>query len=315
MSSPSEDEAAAKAPAEADAEVSAPAPVQASNGKGSHGLGLGRTLVLIVLIIAAATIAIWFRFFSAAESGLNTGMKAVDKAIDTSLKAAVNIARQFSPEYVNETFIEWAQPTVRGNEGNILEIATATATESFASRTYYTAFGKEIPGSNVVSRITVPATYRYHINLNGDWHLVSRDQRMYVVAPIIEPSLPVAIDTARMKKEIEGSWMRVDEQDDLDALQRTLTTELALRAADPETIEQIGDEARLSVAKFVKAWLLSQDHWRGDGFTEVIVLFDNEVGDLDSYDFESRLPTLRWSDERPPEPTGEAPLPEPKVLP
>jgi len=263
------------------------------------GIGLGTTIVLVVLILSAATIAIWFRFFNATEKGVDRSLETIEKAAAVGVKAAVNIAREFQPEYVNETFIEWAQPTVRGNEGNILEIATATSTESFASRTYYTAFGKEIPGSDVVSKITVPATYRYHINLNSNWEIVARDQRMYVVAPIIEPSLPVAIDTARMKKEVEGSWLRVDERADLEALQSTLTTELALRSADPATIDQISDEARLSVAKFVKAWLLSQDHWRGDGFNEIIILFDNEVGDTAEYDFESRLPTLRWSDERP----------------
>jgi len=275
------------------------------------GIGLGTSVVLIVLILAATTIAIWFRFFSATEKGVDRGLEAIEKAAEVGVKAAVSIAREFQPEYVNETFIEWAQPTVRGNDGNILEIATATSTESFASRTYYTAFGKEVPGSDVVSKITVPATYRYHIDLNSNWEIVTRDQRMYVVAPIIEPSLPVAIDTARMKKEVEGSWLRVDEQADLDSLQSTLTTELALRSADPETIDQISDEARLSVAKFVKAWLLSQEHWRADGFNEIIVLFDNEVDDPDSYDFESRLPTLRWSDERSDDTTVDKPLPSP----
>lgn len=275
------------------------------------GIGTGATVVLVVLILAATTIAIWFRFFSATERGVDRGLQSIEKAAAVGVKAAVNIAREFQPEYVNKTFIEWAQPTVRGNDGNILEIATATSTESFASRTYYTAFGKEVPGSDVVSKITVPATYRYHIDLNSNWEIVTRDQRMYVVAPIIEPSLPVAIDTARMKKEVEGSWLRVDEQADLDSLQSTLTAELALRSADPETIDQISDEARLSVAKFVKAWLLSQDHWRGDGFNEIIILFDNEVGDPAAYDFESRLPTLRWSDERPEDDVIKKPAPAP----
>lgn len=277
----------------------------------SPSISLGSAVVLIVLILAATTIAIWFRFFSATEQSVDRSLEAIGKAAEIGVKAAVSIAREFRPEYVKETFIEWAQPTVRGNDGNILEIATATSTESFASRTYYTAFGKEVPGSGVVSKITVPATYRYHIKLNSNWEIVTRDQRMYVVAPIIEPSLPVAIDTARMKKEVEGSWFRVDERADLDTLQSTLTSELALRSADPQTIDQIKDEARLSVAKFVKAWLLSQDHWRGDGFNEIIILFDNEVGDHASYDFESRLPTLRWSDEQPVEDVIEKPAPAP----
>ncbi len=284
------------------------------NGHGPEprpGIGLGTSVVLVVLILAATTIAIWFRFFSATEKGVDRSLEAIEKAAEVGVKAAVSIAREFRPEYVNETFIEWAQPTVRGNDGNILEIATATSTESFASRTYYTAFGNEVPGSDVVSKITVPATYRYHIDLNSNWEIVTRDQRMYVVAPIIEPSLPVAIDTARMKKEVKGSWLRIDEQTDLDALQSTLTTELALRSADPETIDQISDEARLSVARFVKAWLLSQEHWRGDGFNEIIILFDNEVGDPANYDFESRLPTLRWIDERPDEDVIKKPAPAP----
>ena len=277
------------------------------------GIGLGATLVLVVLILCATTIAIWFRFFNSTDKTVDRGIESIEKAAQVGVQAAVTIAREFQPEYINETFIEWSQPTVESNEGNILEIATATSTEAFASQTYYTAFGKEVPGSKVVSKITVPATYRYHIDLSRDWHLVPRDQRIYIVAPDIRPTLPIAFDTGSMKKEIEGSWMRVDEQADLDALQSTLTTELALRAADPKTIEQISDEARLSVAKFAKAWLLSRDHWRNDRFNEITVLFDREVDDEQNFDYESRLPTLRWSDEAPaPTPPVSTPAAQPK---
>lgn len=289
-----------------------------------RGIGLGATVVLIVLILCATTIAIWWRFFNSTDKTVDRGIESIEKAAKVGIQAAVTIAREFQPEYVNETFIEWSQPTVQGNEGNILEIATVTSTESFASQTYYTAFGKQVPGSKIISKITVPATYRYHINLSKDWHLVPRDQRIYIVAPDIRPTLPIAFDTGSMKKEVEGSWMRINEQADLDALQSTLTTELALRAADPKTVEQISDEARLSVAKFAKAWLLSRDHWRKDRFNEIIILFDREVEDPQNYDYESRLPTLRWSDEAPPTPPADQtgtpepekiPLTKPEVLP
>lgn len=284
------------------------------------GIGLGTSIVLVVLILCTTTIVIWFRFFQSAEKAVDRSIESLEKAAKVGVDAAITIAREFQPEYVNETFIEWAQPTVEGNEGNILEIASATSTEGFASQTYYTAFGKEVPGSKVVSKITVPATYRYHIDLSENWHLVPRDQRLYIVAPDIRPTLPVAIDTGRMKKEVAGSWMRVDEQEDLDALQSTLTAELAIRAADPKTIEQVSDDARLSVAKFAKAWLLSRKHWSGDRFTEIIVLFDREVEDPQSYDFDSRLPTLRWRNDAPPAPTEQpaardVPLPAPETLP
>lgn len=276
-----------------------PKPVVTLDEEARPGIGVGATVVLVVLILCATIIAIWFRFFSSTDKTIESGIESIENAAKVGVRAAVTIAREFQPEHVNETFIEWSQPTVQGNEGNILEIATATSTEAFASQTYYTAFGKQVPGSKVVSKITVPATYRYHIDLSKDWHLVPRDQRIYIVAPDIRPTLPIAIDTGSMKKEVEGSWMRIGEKSDLDLLQSTLTSELALRAADPKTIEQISDEARLSVAKFAKAWLLSRDHWRSDRFNEIIILFDREVEDPQNYDFESRLPTLRWSDEAP----------------
>ena len=282
-----------------------PNSVAAPEEEAKPGIGLGTSVVLVVLILCATTIAIWFRFFNSTDKTIDRGIESIEKAAKIGVQAAVTIAREFQPEYVNETFIEWSQPTVQGNEGNILEIATATSTEAFASQTYYTAFGKQVPGTRVVSKITVPATYRYHIDLSKDWHLVPRDQRIYIVAPDIRPTLPIAIDTGSMKKEVEGSWMRINEQADLDALQATLTTELAQRAADPKTVEQISDEARLSVAKFAKAWLLSRDHWRSDRFNEIIILFDKEVEDPQNYDYESRLPTLRWSDEAPPKPPAD----------
>ena len=53
-----------------------------------------------------------------------------------------------------------------------------------------------------------------------------------VVTPPVKPSLPVAVDLAKMEKDVGGSWMLVpfNEDEDLDALEREITAKLAEKA-------------------------------------------------------------------------------------
>lgn len=198
------------------------------------------------------------------------------KTIDSTREAAVEIVELFRPEEVVETFEEWREMEATATDGNILEVATATASEKFTRSTNYAMFGKTLPLGTTVSEITVPATYRYHIDLNDDWFVTSDGSRLLVLCPRLQPSLPVAFDTGGMQKKTKSGWARWDGTENLDELEATITSKLAVRAADPEVMDGIRDESRVAVAKFVKSWLLSRGAWTSGKFDEIVVVFEGE---------------------------------------
>lgn len=198
------------------------------------------------------------------------------KIIETPVNAAVELIEKIRPTINTTTFTEWRDLSVKPNRGNILEIATAEATETFSRTKNLTFFDRVLPGSTSVFEISVPATYRYHIDLDEEWKLTTDGSRVIVRAPRVVPSLPVAFDTAGMKKMTSAGWARWDLDEDLATLESEITARLAERASDPESIAKVRDEARLAVARFVRTWLLSRNAWGGQGFEEIVVFFEGE---------------------------------------
>ncbi|MEM9018070.1 MAG: hypothetical protein AAGC68_13730, partial [Verrucomicrobiota bacterium] len=180
------------------------------------------------------------------------------RTIDSTREAAVEIVTAFKAEEVVETFEEWRDLSVTPNEGNILEVATAEATETLSRKTNLEMFGKTLPLGTTVSEITIPATYRYHIDLDGEWFLTSDGSRLLVLAPPLKPSLPIAFDTARMQKKTQSGWARWDGDENLEVLEKTITAKLEERAWNAETIATVRESARDSVAGFVESWLLEK---------------------------------------------------------
>ena len=216
------------------------------------------------------------------------------QGMESAKNAVVEIVKEFNPDEVVQTFDDWRELGATATDGNILEIATATATEKFTRQTNYEMFGKTLPLGTTVSEIQVSATYRYHIDLNGEWSLNSEGDRLLVLAPPVAPSLPVAFDTGKMQKRSKAGWARWDGQDNLDELEKGLTEKLAVRAADPDSINKIRDEGRIAVAKFVRSWLESHKAWDINQFQEIVVAFHGE--DLEEESLSSRPSTLRLNE-------------------
>lgn len=219
---------------------------------------------LFVILIGAALI-VFLSFIWLGKHG-----------IDSTRSAAVEIVTAFRPETVVETFEEWREMEASGTDGNILEVATAAATEKFTRKTNLAMFGRTLPLGTTVSEITIPATYRYHIDLNGEWFLTSDGPRLLVLAPRVQPSLPVAFDTAGVRKKTKSGWGRWDSGENLAELEKSVTAKLNLRAADEDAIGKVREEAREAVAKFVQTWLLQQDAWGEREFSEIVVRFEGE---------------------------------------
>ncbi|MCB1061961.1 MAG: DUF4230 domain-containing protein [Verrucomicrobiae bacterium] len=224
---------------------------------------------------------------------------SVEKGMESTKDTFVGIAAAFRPETISETFSEFTELTAKGNEGNILEVVTAEATEEFTRKTNVVWFDREVPLGTTVSEISVPATYRYHIDLSGDWSLSAYDGRVTVVAPSLQPSLPVAFDSGRMRKKTKSGWGRWDGNENLGDLERSLTSRLEERAKSPETIDRVREEARMSVAGFVRNWLLAREHWSDSTYREIVVVFEDELGSPTLGNLTDRPASLRWEPQEP----------------
>ena len=211
--------------------------------KGSRGCGSLVFRLAVVALAAAVIIVLAFVWL--------TG-----KGIDSGRETIFGIAKMFRPDQVVETFEEWRELEAKGTDGNILEISTATASEKFTRKTNLEMFGTTLPLGTTASEITVPATYRYFIDLNGEWFVTTEGARILVQAPRVQPSLPVAFDTAGVQKKTKSGWARWDGGTNLQELEKTVTSKLAIRAASDEAIQEARDAGREAVAKFVRSWLV-----------------------------------------------------------
>src|SRR5690606_7728235 len=142
--------------------------------------------------LVAAGLAVYLAFLRQVDRTIAKTTGTVDKVVDAAREAASQLAKAFSPAEGVATFHEWRELTVVSGTGSHLEIATAEATERFARTTNYQVKGWKLPLSTNVSEITVPATYRFHIDLNDEWRLVPEGKRLLVRAPKVRPTLPVA---------------------------------------------------------------------------------------------------------------------------
>ncbi|MEZ5318376.1 MAG: hypothetical protein R2752_13330 [Vicinamibacterales bacterium] len=169
-------------------------------------------------------------------------------------------------------------PVVEATPGGLLEVATVRMTEDFYRSDSRTWWGIYL--GSTVSQIQASAVYRYGVPLSDPaWQIAARGQTAVVVAPDLRPSLPVAIDTATLREKTENGWARFDKQEQLDALRRSLSTELETRANDPARMVLARDTARRTIGEFVDRWLLAQDEWTADVFNTVKVFFADEVDD------------------------------------
>jgi hypothetical protein len=157
--------------------------------------------------------------------------------------------------------------------GGLLEVSTIRAIEQFDKKFVYSILGMRV--GETVPRIRVPAVYRYHIKLAPEWKVARTDDVFTVIAPPVKPSLPVAVDLAKIEKDVGGSWVLVafNADDDLDSLERQITAKLGEKAASPVYLQLQREAARTTVTEFVKKWLVTQEPWKAAKQPRIEVLF------------------------------------------
>jgi len=204
------------------------------------------------------------------------GGRAATEMVRELGEGAIDIASAFKSGTITNTFIS-AIPAFSPDGGARLELAAFEAVEILRSTDELRIGWDLIPLGTTVTEVRVPATYRYHLRLDEPWLLEVNGQSCVVHAPAIRPTLPPAIDTGRMEKFSERGWLRFNQEEQMEELERGITAALSERAADSRHLEMVRERCRLEVAEFVRSWLLLEDHWREDRFRSVKVIFADET--------------------------------------
>lgn len=167
-----------------------------------------------------------------------------------------------------------ASPVVMRTPGGLLEVSTITSEERFDSTTTHTVLG--VPVGATVAQVRVPAVYRYHVPLAKDWTFRLLGNALVAVAPPVRPSIPVAINTARLESFSSGLWSPITGSDAVKALQQSITATLATKASTPDMIKLQRESARQTVTEFVQKWVVQQPQWQGKQAPAIFVFFEDE---------------------------------------
>lgn len=166
------------------------------------------------------------------------------------------------------------QIEVMRTKGGLLQVSTISSPEIFQSTQTHTLLG--VPVGNTISQIRVPATYHYHIELAPEWKISLKDKTFTVITPRVKPTLPVAIDTAHLERLDSGTWSLFTGNAQLNELQKSITQNLALKAATPAFIALQREASRKTVTEFVSKWVLAQKRWEPSAGYTVRVFFTDE---------------------------------------
>ena len=159
--------------------------------------------------------------------------------------------------------------------GGLLEVSTITAEERFDSTTGHTVLG--VPLGRTVAQVRVPAVYRYHVPLQKDWNIrLLGDRTLLVIAPAVQPTLPVAVDTGRLESFASGLWSPITGPAAIDALHKSITARLAVKAASPQMMLLQREAARSTLGEFVQKWVAEQPRWNSGKPPAVLVFFEDE---------------------------------------
>lgn len=158
--------------------------------------------------------------------------------------------------------------------GGWLELATVKVDETFDGQVPHEILGMSFDPT--ITRIRVPAFYTYRIRLAAEWKILEKGKEFVVIAPRLEPSLPVAVDLSKMEKYASGTWSLFTGTEALESTERQITDRLAAKALSPMYVDMQRREARQTLAEFVKRWLMEQSKWQDMKGLPLRVLFADE---------------------------------------
>ena len=214
-------------------------------------------------------------------------VKEIRETVKEVGAAAITIAENFQQAKITETFVESLAEVSDTGEGNLM-VATMKNTKTFKRTEKLTILWDSVSLGTTVTEIKVPATFRYHIKLSDPWKLEVREQQCIVIAPALKATTPVAIHTNEIEKRSDEGWARFNADEQMAGLEKSLTPRLNQHARSKEHLNMAREKARITVAEFVRQWLMKEDHWRKDRFSTIHIIFADEA---EAKDFPAK-PTL-----------------------
>ncbi|MEM8932800.1 MAG: hypothetical protein AAGE94_16570 [Acidobacteriota bacterium] len=204
------------------------------------------------------------------------GGRAIGDAAGAVADRAERLAGTFFSGDVSERFTA-SMPRVSAVEEGALQVARLEITETLRRSDERRLAWDLLPLGKTTAEIQVPVTYRYHVLLDDPWKVEIHGPVALVMAPAIRPTQPPAIHTDGMQRRTTEGLFRFDGAEQMADLERSLTPRLVDRAASDQYRDLVRDEARRSIADFVRKWLLGQEFWVDDRFATVRVVFADEL--------------------------------------
>ena len=177
--------------------------------------------------------------------------------------------------------------TVTTTVGETIVMHTAGGTLEVARIKAYESLRRTDPGlkmawglidtGTTVSEIDVAALFRYHIDMAKEWPVRCARGTCVVRAGRIQPTLPPAIYSDETRKRTESGWARFNKNENLAALEKSMTSELEKRATTERNMLAATEAGRRTVAEFVKTWMLNAKLKQGEPVPKVVVLFPGET--------------------------------------
>lgn len=152
-------------------------------------------------------------------------------------------------------------PVVARIKGGMLEVSSVSARRQFIEDLSPAIWGKTLPFCKESGGISAVYKITYRVKLEEKWPLVFSGGKLIARVPELEPSLPVAIDSASIKETgTTGCWFMLDLGAQELALQK-ITVRLEALALKQKTRDFGRDEARKTVKEFLRTWAFSQSDY------------------------------------------------------
>lgn len=170
---------------------------------------------------------------------------------------------------------------IRATQGDILELAVLESVLTFEQEDDW----KNIPAGlgKSVSRAEIPAVFRFFVKISEPISVSAEERNgeilCTVVAPKLQPVLPVAFDTSRIAWTRDIGVLRFNREEMTDELQKKISMRLVLSAKNHAKSTGVREAARKAFEKFVSEWLsdVRELRERPDTRLKVRIFFVDEV--------------------------------------
>ena len=169
------------------------------------------------------------------------------KVIEKAGKALADVASAFRRGTITTEFTSYAT-TITNQQ--FFQFATLRQRETFTrTEESSTAFGY-IPLPDVIVEARAPVEYTYHLDFNGTWNFVLKDNIVHVFPPPIRFNKP-SIDASEIAYEVKKGYLKTDEA--MASLKKSLTSLAVLKGK--ENIPLVRESCRQQTTLFVERWL------------------------------------------------------------